>query len=104
MARPLGLPLPGPSLESIVHTMRIWRERIEAILALEVLDRPRIFTVQLTFGDNQVEHKLGRVPRGWIVASPRGGALVAQIGEADARVLPLTSTAISTLTLTLWIW
>lgn len=104
MARPLGLPLPGPSLDSVIQTLRVWRERLESIVALEVLDRPRIFTVKLEVGNNRVEHQLGRVPRGWIVASPRGEAFVVQNGEADARVLPLNSAALSPVTLTLWIW
>lgn len=102
MRAPLGLPLPGPDPTAIVAALRTWRERIEAILALEMLDRPRIFQVELRSGDNLVEHKLGRRPRGWILISPRGSAFVAQIGEADEARLPLVSTA--NLVLTLWVW
>lgn len=98
----LGLPLPSPDAPSIVNALRVWRDRLDALLGLEVLDRPRIFAVDLKTGANVVEHKLGRKPRGWVIVAPRGGALVAQIGEADALRLPLTSTA--DISLTLWVW
>lgn len=76
---------------------------INAIVGKPLIDGLLLEDVALAaIATNQVPHKLGRLPRGWIVVKRSSGAVIYDNVAADDKFLTLNSSAAATVTL--WVF
>jgi Tfp pilus assembly protein FimT len=68
----------------------------------QLLDGRLITAQNLVSGDNKVQHKLGRVPQGYIIVKRTSGATVYDTSETDSNFLILNSSG--TLTVSIWVF
>lgn len=101
----LNLPiLNSEKLTDVVRTLRQWRDLLQDVMRLPPASAQGVeIEVTVTTGDNDVAHRLGATPSGWIVTRIRGatGCAVAEV-SSDSKTLTLNATANATLTL--WVW
>lgn len=74
---------------------------INAIARKEILDGRLIEDITVTPSTTRIEHKLGRVPRGWIVANGTPDLIVES--SRDDRFL-VVSSAGGTATIDIWVF
>lgn len=103
----MALNLPAFNSEKIadvVRTLRQWRDLLQDVLRLPPASAQGIEIVTTVIsGDNEVAHKLGATPSGWIVTRIQGtaGCALAEV-TSDSKTLTLHATANATVTL--WVW
>lgn len=81
------------------HLLRV----INAIARKEIIDG-RLIEVQLSPAPTRVEHKLGRVPRGWIVVNPIRGETFTEYQSPDERFLYISSLSSAVFTARIWVF
>lgn len=103
----MALNLPAFNSEKIadvVRTLRQWRDLLQDVLRIPPASAQGVEIVTtVAVGDNEVAHKLGATPSGWIITRIRGttGCAVAEV-SSDSKTITINATANATLTL--WVW
>lgn len=98
-----------PTIEServadVVRALRKWRDLLQDVMRLPPASVRGVEVVAVvTIGSNEIPHRLGATPSGWIVTRIRGaaGCALAEVAS-DSKTLTLHATAAATLTL--WVW
>ena len=81
------------------RSLRRVADELNHVLENPLLDGRQIDGIDLTTSTTKVSHKLGRVPRGWIVVRTNANAVVYEAADPDQRFLPLTASAAVTVSI-----
>ena len=92
------------SIESVQNSLE---NSFRSVEACPLLDGHLLEGVKLTQGDNEIDHKLGRVLKGWVLTRQDFDTIIIdkQVENRNAgRILILNSSTSGTATVDLWVF
>lgn len=80
-----------------------WKSELDPVLA-NVLVQGQQISATLGPGNTAVNHMLGRMQQGWSIADISGPAVIWRYQPFNDTALNLTCSAVSAVTVYLWVW
>lgn len=76
-----------------------WASEINPVLALPTSKPSFLKGIIITTGVNVINHRLGRLPQGWIITDTNSGAILYRSADFNDLTLTLTSSGSATISL-----
>lgn len=99
-----GLPLIKTGNPAMDLFMTRAKSQLDPLLSNKITQGTLVQNITLNPGVNYINHKLGETPVGWILVDITGQADVWRTAPFTDTVLTLTSSAATSMTISLWVF
>lgn len=87
----MQLPLVKSEDQSVNLQSTRWKSQLDPLLANELNNTLLLMNISLSVGSNTINHKLGRLQRGWIIVDLTAPAQIYRSAPLTSTTLTLTS-------------